>query len=531
MPSSSTADRIVELERKVDQLTSEREEYRKLYLQMVETCRRLEQGLLGQKAERLEESEQQLTFQVLSTLLNNKGDKTDGQQQVERVREHTRNKPTGRKPLPEDLPRVDIVLLPPEVEREGLDAFEKIGSEEREAIERRPSSMVVVRIIKPKFVRKAQAGKVGAEIVVSPPPQMPIAGGLAGPGLLADTLVRRWQDHLPLHRLEGIYAREGLSLARSTICNWHDMLAELCRPLITAMRRDALDNSPYLCVDATGVLVQAKHKCRRGHFWVVVAPNKHILYRYSKKHDSKAVDELLDGYEGHLVADAHAVYDHLFIEGKIVEVGCWSHARRYFFKALTSDPERARVALALIGELFRIERRLAGSPRKKRLEIRRQKSTPVVDKFFAWCDEQVEHVLDDTPIARAIGYARNQRDALQRFLDDGQLPIHNNVSELSLRREVVGRKNWLFVGSDAAGEVNVTFVSLLASCQLHGIEPWAYLRDLLCLIPSWPDDRMLELAPAYWNETLDNADAQQQLAADIFRPITLGEYDAHLDNG
>jgi transposase len=130
-------------------------------------------------------------------------------------------------------------------------------------------------------------------------------------------------------------------------------------------------------------------------------------------------------------------------------------------------------------------------------------------------------VLDETPIARAIGYARNQRDALSRFLENGRLPAHNNWSEAALRREVVGRRNWLFIGNDDAGDVNAAFVSLLASCKLHDLEPWAYLRDLLCLLPNWPSHRVLELAPVNWHKTLEQHDAQQRLAANIFRRFTL----------
>jgi len=154
-------------------------------------------------------------------------------------------------------------------------------------------------------------------------------------------------------------------------------------------------------------------------------------------------------------------------------------------------------------------------------------SKPIVDAFFAWCDAEAAHALDETPTVTAIGYARNQRVALQRFLEDGRLPIHNNGSERELRREALGRKNWLFVGSDDGAAVNATFVSLLASCQMHGIEPWAYLRDLFCLLPSWPRSRVLELAPANWKQTLENEDAQQRLAANVFRRAVL-ELDKHL---
>ena len=198
-----------------------------------------------------------------------------------------------------------------------------------------------------------------------------------------------------------------------------------------------------------------------------------------------------------------------------------SHTRRYFFKAIASDPERAKVALGFIGALFRIERTLADSPRKKKEKIRDKRSRPIVDAFFSWCDAEAPSVLDDTPISDGIRYSRNQRVGLSRFLDDGRLPIHNNMSELALRREAVGRKNWLFVGSDDAGAVNALFTSLLASCRLCGVEPWSYLRDIFCLLPRWPEHRLLDLAPVAWKDTRDGTDVQALLDANPFRKLTL----------
>jgi hypothetical protein len=162
---------------------------------------------------------------------------------------------------------------------------------------------------------------------------------------------------------------------------------------------------------------------------------------------------------------------------------------------MASDPERAKVALTHIGALFAIERSLIGSPRKKKRLARLEKSKPVAEAFFAWCEAETGRVLEESPIFDGLRYALNQREALLRFLENADLPIHNNWSELNLRREVVGRRNWLFVGSDDGAEVNTIFVSLLASCRLHGIESLAYMRDLLCLLPSWPKNRVLQLAP------------------------------------
>jgi transposase len=530
-------ERVADLEKQLvvvlaanERLAAEREEYRKLYVQALELCKKLEAGIVGPKRERLSSSDAQLTLALLAQLLGERAASAPAEP-VEKVRAHTRARPTGRKPLPEHLPRVDIEILPPEVEQHGRDAFERIGEDVSETVERRPASLVVVRVHKPKFVPKTRDRLAETHVVQASPPELPIPRALAGPGMLADTVVKRWQDHLPLHRLEKIYGRDGIDLARSTVCGWHGELAQLAKPLVRAMWDDALA-APYLCTDATGVLVQALEKCRRAHFWVVLAPELHVLFGYSPKHDSATVDRMLRGYKGKLVADAHAVFDHLFRGGDVVECGCWSHARRYFYKALDSDPERAKKALAFIGGLFRIERGLkdAHAPPSKRLEVRAAESKPIAEAFFAWCDVEAFNVLDETPITKAIGYARNQRKALEQFLDDGRLPIHNNSSERELRRQAVGRKNWLFVGNDDGGEVNATFVTLLASCQLHQIEPWSYLRDLFCLLPSWPVRRVLQLAPAYWNKTLQDQEAQQRLAANVFRNVTLGPLELHRDN-
>ncbi|HSY23833.1 MAG TPA: IS66 family transposase [Polyangiaceae bacterium] len=519
------AARLDELEKRIATAERERDEYRTLYLETMERCRKLEIGLLAPKSEHLPEGGAQLSLDVLTMVLSERQQAEleaalDAANAEQEIKGHTRRKPTGRKPLPEHLPRVEILVLPPEVEKKGLDAFERIGEDVCETIERRPGSIVVARVVRPKFVAKDRERDAETDVLIAEPLELPIPRGLAGPGMLADTIVKRWQDHMPLNRLEDMYGRDGLELARSTMCGWHAALADIVKPLIAAMREDAFAQ-PYLCVDATGVLVQQKERCRTGHFWVMVAPARHVLFEFTRDHSSDAVDDVLAGYQGYLVADAHVVYDHLYATGDVIEVNCWAHARRYFFKALNSDPDRAKVALGFIGALFRIERTLADSPRKKKEKIRDKRSRPIVDAFFSWCDAEATNVLDDTPISDGIRYARNQRVGLARFLDDGRLPIHNNMSELALRREAVGRKNWLFVGSDDGGTVNAIFTSLLASCRLCDVEPWSYLRDVFCLLPRWPEHRLLELAPFMWNRTRALGDVQQLLQQNQFRKLTL----------
>ena len=499
----------------------ERDRYKELYLETLERCRKLEKGLIGQKSERLRDDGAQLSLGVLELMFGDRAElELEAEAEPEQViKEHKRKKPTGRHPIPEDLPRVDIVIVPEEVEREGIDAFDKIGEDVTEVVERRPAALVVARVIKPKFVRKDRSA--GEGIVMGETPELPIPRGLAGPGLLADTIVRRWQDHLPLNRLEGIYAREGMEIARATIGSWHEQLTPMIERLTAAMREDAFQ-APYLCTDATGVLVQAKEKCRRGHFWVLIAPGRHVLFEYTREHTSDAVDTVLAGYEGYLVADAHVVYDHLYEGERMTEVNCWAHARRYFFKALGSDPDRAKDALGMIGALFRIERSLADANRKKKEQVRSKRSAPVVERFFSWCDAEFPKLIEDTPIYDGVRYSRNQRKGLQQFLSDGRLPLDNNISERELRRQAVGRKNWMFLGSDEGGRTNSAFTSLLASCRMLGIEPWSYLRDLLCLLPRWPQHQVLQLAPVNWNETSQRDDVKKTLGLDPYRLLTLG---------
>jgi len=526
-PADDVLARLAQLEAALAAAVAARDQYKALYEQLREDYEKLKQGLLGQKAERVTPDDRQLTLALLETLLTQHG--APELAKKERVRAHERTKPRGRQPLPAHLPRVDVELIPHEVQQQGLEHFRRIGEEVSEVLERRRASSVVVRVIRPKFVAKDAPRQGPVQVLIGDPADLPILRGRAGPGMLADTVVRRWQDHQPLHRLEGIYARDGLPLARSTICGWHEELARLARPIVEAMHAEALQQ-PYLCTDATGVLVQAPDKCRHGHFWVLIAPERHVLFRYSATHDKQAVDALLPSYQGVLVADAHSVYDHLFAEGRVQEAGCWSHLRRYWFKTLGSEPEHAREALAMIGALFAVERSLVDAPPARRLAVRTDTSRPLVEKFFAWCGELKPTALDETPLAKALGYATNHRTAFERFLDDGRLPMHNNWSELQLRRQVLGRRNWLFVGSEDGAEVNTIFVSLLASCGLHQVEPWTYLRDLFCLLPSWPSRRVLELAPAYWARTFEHEETQRTLADNPFRSAVLALDRVHPDD-
>jgi hypothetical protein len=250
------------------------------------------------------------------------------------------------------------------------------------------------------------------------------------------------------------------------------------------------------------VLVQANEKCKRGHFWVLVADADHVIFRYSARCSSDEPKALLKGFRGVVVADASSVYDALFgLPDAPTEAGCWSHARRYFFKALPSDRELALVGIGFANRLFEVEREIGKLAPAAKLRIRAERAGPVIRAFEAWRDRELERAPDGSAIRRALQYTVNHWNALCRFLEDGKVPIHNNRSELELRRMVIGRANWLFVGSDESAAWTCTFVSLIASCAMHRLDPEAYLRDLFRVLPSWPRNRVLELAPKYWTET------------------------------
>jgi transposase len=331
-----------------------------------------------------------------------------------------------------------------------------------------------------------------------------IPRGLPTSDLLAHLITQKFADKNPFNRQEGIYAREGVHLPRGNMCRWAELAHPSCKRVVDAMCAEALATAPYICTDATGILVQANERCKRGHFWVFVAGREHVFFRYTKTHTSKEPLAFFKGYSGTIVADASNVYDALFRDPEGPdEGGCNAHARRYFYKALGSDKARALVGIGFYNALFELEREWIKLPPSRRLALRQERGAPLMERLRVWRDEELgkPDVADGSPIRRALMYTRNHWEPLTRFLNDGKIPAHNNWSELELRRLVIGRANWLFVGSDESAEWTCTYVSLIASCALHKLDPEAYLGDLFRVLPSWPQTRMIELAPRYWAET------------------------------
>jgi hypothetical protein len=370
----------------------------------------------------------------------------------------------------------------------------------------------------------ALAGELlGKTILCASAPDEMIPRGLPTPDLLAHVLVGKFADKLPFNRQEGITTREGVPITRGTMCGWAEGAHGLAHYVVDAMVEDSREHAHVIATDATGVLVQANDKCKKGHFWVYVADRDHVIFRYSKTHDSNVPKAFFKGFHGIVLSDASNVYDVLFgLPDSPGEANCWSHARRYFYKAIESEyRDEALVGAGFCNELFALEREWKKLPPDKRFMMRRQRASPVIEMLKRWKDEQLAspRVAEGSRLRKALNYLTNQWPALCKFLSDGRVPIHNNESERQLRSLVVGRANWLFVGSDDTAEWTCTFVSLVASCQLHAIDPEGYLRDLFRVLPVWPKARMLELAPKFWRETRALLD-QREMALPL-GPLTV----------
>ena len=453
--------------------------------------------------------------------------------------------PHGRRKLSlEDLPVRRLVLEPAERFAPGGELLEKIGEEVTRLVDRQPASIVVLEVVRTKYkapeaavtssvdasVTTSYGAPLGRapnqeRIVIAEMPDRAIPRAMAEPGLLAHILVAKFCDHIPLHRQEGIFKREGFRIARSTLGEWVQASTTLLGHVFDAMWKDAKENASYSIVDATGVLVQAKDECKRAHFYVVVVPKEHVLFRFTRTNDGPTVASLLADFKGFIHADASTVYHELYRRelGHLVEVGCWAHARRKFFDALTRDRERGLMGIGFISHLYDAHRASMDVNGIVDKDKRAALARPILARLLSWVRREFHAAKESTPIHAALGYIVRQRRALLRFLDDARLRLDTNAAELELRKEVVGRKNWLFVGSDDGAQWNTITVSLIASCQMHGIEPWAYLRDLLTLLPSWPRTRVLELAPKNWIATLATVEVQQRLVElrliDRARPV------------
>jgi hypothetical protein len=335
-----------------------------------------------------------------------------------------------------------------------------------------------------------------------PPPKRPIARGIAGPGLIAQIVVSKFGDHLPLYRQEDIFVRHGLHIARSTLCDWVRAAAELLQPLYD-LQRERVIHSSVMWTDDTPVkvLVGGEEGSHLGRFWTYVGDEQHpySVYDFTMSRGRDGPQQFLHTFRGYLHADAYAGYDAIYLgsESGVVEVACWAHARRKFYEARQNYPREAHQVLEWIQQLYDIEDRAGSLPVAARCELRRLEAEPVLDQLEIYLATLAGRVLPKSALAQAVNYARNQWEALRCYTSDGRLTIDNNIAERTLRHQAIGRKNWLFLGSENAGPRAAVLSTILAGAKRHRIEPWAYVRELLVRLNA-DDAQLEEMLPDRW---------------------------------
>ena len=410
----------------------------------------------------------------------------------------------GRRPLPEDLPRERIEYHPA---KEDLTCSccgqtkQAIGEEVTEELDYVPASFVVRQHCRVKYACKnCQEGVVIADLHARP-----IEKGRPGPGLLSNVLTSKYCDHLPLYRQEGIWKRHGVDIKRSTMCDWVRDCADLLSPVVRYMQTTILQ-SKKINTDDTPVPVQdgSRTQTRKGYLWTYIGANKNVVFDYTPTHSRDGPIAFLGDYSGYVQADAYKGYDAFFEKGNATEVACWAHTRRKFHDSLTTDPQRAHEMLAVIGKLYEVERQAKEDclDAVALKDLRQEQSKPVLEEISGRLDDWSVEVLPKSPIGQAVGYTRGQWIALNQYTEDGDLDIDNNLAERVLRIVAVGRKNWLFAGSNAGAERAAIIYSLVATCKLCEIDPFAYLRDVLGRISTHPASRIAELTPSCWKRCL-----------------------------
>jgi len=544
---SASAQRIVELEKERDNLRASHERLR----QELELFKR---RLFIAKAERVDNSRQlELEFaekmRELDALAKTLGIAQDQLESDEtpakdgkRRGKRTNNRGTGRRDLAE-LPleeeRIEIV----DEHLEQLVAEGKVqrhGFEETCKIAHKRASKVRVVIARVRYKTVDVEGNTDVITTAMPDEMMP--GSLAAPSLAAHVIMENVGKGMPLFRIEDSFAREGIPIDRGTLSRWKKLAGESCaQTVVKAMHAHALATAFCISTDATGVCVQpiyshekGRQPCKKGHFLVMISDRDHILFEYLEKENGKSIYARFRGFKGHVQADAKSVFNLLFddaseLERKApdlehdgcqrIEVGCWYHSRRRFWEAAVAKSPVGREGLVRMGRIFELDASWKDKPPSEIKRLREQHLRAHVDSFFGWVEEQRVRFKDERGYVRtALEYAHNQREVLTRFFDDGRLVLSNNGAERALKSVALGRKAWLFCGSDDHAKSTAALFSLVASARLHALDPEEYLRCLIRLVPLWPEDRTLELAPLFWARTRARLDADA-LAKELGRIV------------
>jgi transposase len=404
-----------------------------------------------------------------------------------------------RAALPASLPRRDVHHEPDSTTCSCGCQLKRIGEDIAEKLDYQPGVFTVERHVRGKWVCSECE-----TLVQAPVPAHIIDKGIPTAGLLAQVLVAKYSDHLPLYRQEGIFARAGLAIPASTLAHWVGACGVQLQPLVDALKEELLAQ-PVLHADETPVamLKPGNGKTHRAYLWsycsTALNPMKAVVFDFAETRGGRHADQFLGRWRGTLVCDDFSGYKALFRQG-VTEAGCMAHARRKFHELWANHSSQlAGEALKLFGVLYDVEREVQALNANQRRDIRQQQGRPAADALHAWLLAQRERVPEGSATARAINYSLGRWGALTRYLDDGHLPIDNNWAENQIRPIATGRKNWLFAGSLRAGQRAAAIMSLIHSARLNGHDVYAYLKDVLERLPSQPASRVGKLFPHRWS--------------------------------
>ena len=452
----------------------------------------------GPQRERLNENQ---LFLFAAEILGS--DKSESPAKEEPVADRPKRKGHGRQRLPKSLKRQRVVFDLGEHEKhcpECRGELKRIGEEISERLEYVPASMFVIEEACQKYVCEN-----GCTILTAAKPMAPIEKGLPGPGLLAHVVVSKYGDHLPLHRQEAIFRRQGVTLSRKTMCDWMRRCADLIGPLVNRMKESVL-GSKVMQTDDTpvNVLDPSRPRTRTGRIWTYVGDRDHpyTVYDYTPTRSRDGPDAFMAQFHGYLQADAFSGYDELYRDRsrKITEVACWAHVRRKHFEAQSSDLMRSTVILAYIRLLYDVEREARNMKLdcEARKALRQARSVPILADIKTYLEREQPAVLPKSPEGMAVSYTLSNWNALVRYCDDGDLEIDNNGAERSLRGIAVGRRNWTFFGSDEGGRTAAALTSITTTCKRLGVDPFEYLRDVFQRISTHPRNNLDDLLPDKW---------------------------------
>jgi transposase len=452
--------------------------------------------LLLFQQELLDESLKELDAQLIHSVQSSAADFEET--------EKPRKRRNGRTALPKNLPRERICYEPPAEELIcpccGKERC-RIGEEITEELEYIPARLYVKEHVRGKYAcRECQEGVVIGEL-----PPRPIEKGRPGVGLLAHVAVSKYADHLPLYRQEKIFKREGVDISRSTLCEWVGWIADLLSPIVKELKNNLLEEI-LIQSDDTPVRVQErskKRKCHTGYLWSYCRPYGEVVFDFTMSRSHEGPKEFLAGFEGvYLQADGYSGYNEALRSKKLTHIGCMAHVRRKFHAALSEAPKPAGIVLASIQKLYRIEGELRESEADAtlRVKVRKEKAFPILEDLETLFMVLKEIALPQSELGKAVSYALNQWPSIKRYTEVGEAEIDNNSCENTIRGVAVGRKNWLFCGSESGGKRAAVLYSLIESCKRTGVEPFAYLRDVIDRVSTHPMSRIYELTPKGWKE-------------------------------